>query len=461
MVTRSPSYRDRPLRTAYRGPFSRSTVKVLPPDHFINEAISRPVLETLVQKIDELGLKIISVDPVIMDDLPTLRITSRQTKPEDFDSKIASNIRSILQTRKFYSIKFSEDESKTPQVHPLSPRNYGSLRLPGQSVGIEGVPWGGGTIGGYIAFDDPAMENYRFGMSCHHVLQPTRRECNGEGRMEKISQHLNEIGVLHGPVSWVLKGGDRVVTPAPSDHIDLIEEAIAKIAAFRAEGTSTRSSSEDLSRSPSETLAAKSRERETAEHLKLLRKHDAGWEGQTQKAILKIGDPIPGEEVCKLGRSTNFTSGIVSPALHAIDLGRNGVITTEWAIIGDRNLPFSADGDSGSWVINKEYEVVGMIVGNNGVVSYMTPIKVVIKDIEAATGKAVILHGNQGQTWSKAKEWKPRRFFGLLKGVPSPHWYDQICWFEYARHQPGPRHVIKCNGNLVIPMVVAAYHVAV
>ncbi|KAF3100336.1 hypothetical protein TWF102_005223 [Orbilia oligospora] len=401
MVTRSSYYKDRLLRTAYRAPFSRSNIKALPPDHFLNEATSRPVLETLVQKIDELGLKITSVDPVTMDDLPTLRITSRQTKPEDFDSRIASNIRLIFKTRQFYSIKFSEDENKTSQVHPLSPRNYGPLRLPGQSVGIEGVPWGGGTIGGYIAFDDLGMENYRF---------------------------------------------------------DLIEEATAEIAAFRAEGTSTRNSSEELSRSPSKTLAAKSRERETAEHLKLLRKHDgtfgkvsvtsgyrvdpstgfsidwglvrmptmalaanvymfplAGWGGQTQKAILTVEDPIPGEEVCKLGRSTNFTSGIVSPALHAIDLGRNGVITTEWAIIGDRNLPFSADGDSGSWVINKEYEVVGMIVGNNGVVSYMTPIKVVIKDIEAATGKAVILHGNQGQTWSKAKEWKPRRFFGLLQ----------------------------------------------
>ncbi|KAF3189880.1 hypothetical protein TWF788_009867 [Orbilia oligospora] len=295
-------------------------------------------------------------------------------------------------------------------------------------------------------------------MSCHHVLQPTRRECNGEGRMEKISQHLNEIGVLHGPVSWILKGGDRVVTPAPSDHIDQIEEATAKIAAFRAERTSTRNSSVELSRSPSETLAAKSRERETTAHLKLLRKHHgtfgkvsvtsgyrvdpstgfsidwglvrmpaaslaanicmfplAGWGGQTQKVILTVGDPIPGEEVCKLGRSTNFTSGIVSPALHAVDLGRNGVITTEWAIIGDRNLPFSADGDSGSWVINKEYEVVGMIVGNSGLVSYMTPIKAVIKDIEAVTGKAVILHGNQGQIWGKAKYWKPRSFFGLLK----------------------------------------------
>ncbi|KAK6518740.1 hypothetical protein TWF506_005879 [Arthrobotrys conoides] len=442
MVARSPYYRDRPLRTFYTPPFQPS-IYALPPNNFLSESI-KPIIESLVRRIPKQTLRlVIAVDPVIMDGQPTFQVTFKQPKHDGFETKVSLAIRLALPEKPAYQIVFTEAKRRIFKEPVLSTRNYSAFRFPGQSIGVDGLHWGMGTVGGYIRFTDPDLEDSIFGMTCHHVLQPTRHmDIIDSGCQGIWSQHLNKIGILHEEVKWNMKGTDKIVTPAALDHSNSIQEARKRAAKLYVEASSiTKKPLEKSNQAAGEATIEKriqaAEERlkffqlydcefgkisitsgyqvdpragnsidwglvklsETSEAANICIYPDSGWGGRTERAILTVGDPVPGEEVCKIGRSTNFTSGIVSSALHAIDLERNGIITTEWAIVGDKNLPFSTNGDSGSWVINIRHEVVGMIIGYNGLVSYMTPIKRVIEDIETTTGKKVVLHGNKGQTW--------------------------------------------------------------
>ncbi|KAK6515900.1 hypothetical protein TWF281_004492 [Arthrobotrys megalospora] len=458
MVSKSCYHRNRPTRMSYRV-FWKPAIKALPPNHFLSEAV-RPVLLKIVRKIKDLGLKIVCIDPVIMDGYPTLLITSRQTKPANFDYVIAPAIRSMIQTKQYcYWIEFSTERSDTVPVPLPSFQNYLPGHFPGQSIGVAGVPWSAGTVGGYIRFDDPELQDYCFGMSCHHVLQPTRPAgLTEEAQLQKRSRHLNTVGLPHDTVKWNLKGGDRIVTPALFDHVEQISHLLVKLAELRRIMAGIRRKYAKQRKRAPEDFQMRKAEREDREQIRQMQKRDCtlgkvamtsgyrmdpvtgvsidwglirlqkdaaaenifvfpaeGWSGQLEQYVLDIGDPVSGDEVFKIGRSTKFTTGVVSSALHAIDLDSNGIFTNEWAVIGDRKHSFSCEGDSGSWVINKRFELVGMLVGSNGVVSYMTPIKTVIGDIETATGKKVILQGDIGKSWQRNREGGQWGFGGFRK----------------------------------------------
>lgn len=69
-------------------------------------------------------------------------------------------------------------------------------------------------------------------------------------------------------------------------------------------------------------------------------------------------------------------------------------MTDEHVIVAPRgSSQFSELGDSGAWIITSIGEVTGMIwgAGPRGQ-CYFTPIGLIIKDIEKATGKEVILY---------------------------------------------------------------------
>jgi len=75
--------------------------------------------------------------------------------------------------------------------------------------------------------------------------------------------------------------------------------------------------------------------------------------------------------------------------------------TSEWAAYGtDLNTwpcghPISMPGDSGSWIINSEGDLIAMLWGGETAVDvcYVTPIEEVIKDIEEQTDCIVVLPG--------------------------------------------------------------------
>ncbi|KAK6331352.1 hypothetical protein TWF730_004433 [Orbilia blumenaviensis] len=454
MVSKSCYHRDRRVRVSYRVPYWKPDIRALPPNHFLDEAV-RPVIRKIARRLDILGLKVLCIDPVMMDNCPTILITSRRQKPQDFDFIIAPAIRSMVQTRRFYCIEFS---AETPQVlskRVLSFSTYLPVRLPGQSIGVAGIPWSAGTVGGLIQFDDPNMVNYCFAMSCHHILQPTRPPFQtGDSHVQKNSRHLNTIGLLHKAVPWKLKGTSRIVMPALFDRADQLEDlGLQRIALHNRIASAKHNYSKDKIRRPEDFKMTKIERKDDARLIQLQRRDctfgkiaitsgyridpqtggsidwglvrlpkntavgntfifpGEGWGGKLETIVIDVSEPIPGEEVGKIGCSTGFTTGVISSTVHCVDLDCNGVYTKEWAVVGHRNHPFSADGDSGSWVINKKSEVVGVIIGNNGVISYMSPMNAVIEDIQAVTGRKVVLHGAIGETWriqgNKDKKWLP------------------------------------------------------
>ena len=106
----------------------------------------------------------------------------------------------------------------------------------------------------------------------------------------------------------------------------------------------------------------------------------------------------------KIGRSTGLTRGLYSHIESDVQItlprnsshreGHNPPVrhTQEFMMVGEDGQRFSGSGDSGSWVFNFFGSLTGLIWGSsadNG--SYVTPIWLVIKDIEERTGMKVEL----------------------------------------------------------------------
>ncbi|KAK6342377.1 hypothetical protein TWF718_007777 [Orbilia javanica] len=450
MVSRSIYFSSRPVRTSYTIPYWRPTITPLPLTHPLTASLN-PTLQRLGPEISYLGLKVISLNLVIQNSIPTLLITSDSPKPQNFETFICPAIREILGVKRFYAIEYYfDDRTKYIDRCRSHYRNYESIRLPGQSIGVEGIPWGTGTVGGFIQFDHPSMKNQSFGLSCHHVLQPTRPATAPKALIDQRLRHLNKKEVLHSAVRWKSrlrsKGRARVVSPASCDHRNFIHKAKLAHKKLKDEISAAKNQYwREYNQEPDDAEVRKL-ERASAENIKELEERDCSfgkvlvtsgykihpetggsidwglikmrkniltanvlvcksplWKRFPEAKILSIGPLIPGQEVCKLGRSTDLTYGTVSTSLHIIDFDNNNLFTKERAIIGKHGYPFAMGGDSGSWVINKDFQVVGMLVGhsNAGVIAFVTPMEVIIKDIEAITKKKVILYGDFAGSWGK------------------------------------------------------------
>jgi len=99
---------------------------------------------------------------------------------------------------------------------------------------------------------------------------------------------------------------------------------------------------------------------------------------------------VAGDWVLKRGRTTENTHGEVNAVSREVKWEQKGkAVSYELDIVGIGG-DFGDRGDSGSWVINSKFELVGMLIamdsgasGNHGIV---TPIGSLLKDIEARTG---------------------------------------------------------------------------
>ncbi|QKX54214.1 uncharacterized protein TRUGW13939_01299 [Talaromyces rugulosus] len=104
-----------------------------------------------------------------------------------------------------------------------------------------------------------------------------------------------------------------------------------------------------------------------------------------------------GAKVCKMG-SSGVTEEVVNTVPSYMRFGETEhtiPIAIEWAVIPTMKYKnFSEPGDSGAWVVDRlGNHLVGMVLGRNSClgVSYVTPIREVIEDIENLTNKTVIL----------------------------------------------------------------------
>lgn len=98
----------------------------------------------------------------------------------------------------------------------------------------------------------------------------------------------------------------------------------------------------------------------------------------------------------KKGARTGLTDGVynlIEPVVKIEIPGGKTRTTSEHCIIGRASAPgpFSKNGDSGSWIMDEECRLVGLLWGGSNSVAYFTPIGLVLADIEARIGWRVEL----------------------------------------------------------------------
>ncbi|KAK6540572.1 hypothetical protein TWF694_009363 [Orbilia ellipsospora] len=412
------------------------------PGHFLAKALD-PIMFEVMDFLIEAAIDLAAVDLVMRDDVPTIQITGA-LKPSNFDKDIVPNLRDMLDNRivsetgcvgNEYEIMFMtgsiERETTAPADH------YRKAGLPGQSVGVQGIGWSTGTIGGYMLPKNPELLGQCFALSCHHVLLPTNKSASSEeAKGVQVPFYLKVVQKYHKGVSWKLPSEVIVESPSLGDHQATLErseaaeseakDALAELKEKEVFGSQTTRKSKsfwkiilDNLQQTSKRLQVFDRKFGTVIATSGYRVHPtmgvsldwgiirvvnsrAGknimkpankgtwmfWDAFANREIMitDIADPAFGEEVYKVGRSGE-SYGVINGITDGVNLPGNGRLTREWTIIGNAKKEFSLPGDSGSFIINRHLQLVGMIIGGRDELSYFTPIKIILQDIEQQTGK--------------------------------------------------------------------------
>ncbi|KAK6519067.1 hypothetical protein TWF281_003756 [Arthrobotrys megalospora] len=335
--------------------------------------------------------------------------------------------------------------SKVNKGAALEGSEYGGTQSCGAGIGVKGVSWSAGTVGGY--FESETGEIY--GLSCHHVLLPTKgplREPpnlnNDEASARKgYPEYLDTIGVYHSAFEQ-RDGAIEVVQPPCGDHIDTILElqALKKEAEKGLEALTAKYNVLNIQAPKGKFDNWQATIEESCKRLAEIEKYDrtfgvvvassgykidpmtkhsidwalfrisenrtvwnmipgvdaekrrGSWNGlsTSQRVCNGIADPVEDESVFKIGRKTGPTFGIISGVRDGVNLKENLGKTKEWCVVGRNGTEFAAAGDSGSLVFNEKFQVVGILTAgcdNQGRLTYITPIKLVLADIEKATGE--------------------------------------------------------------------------
>ncbi|EPS43330.1 hypothetical protein H072_2684 [Dactylellina haptotyla CBS 200.50] len=419
----------------YRGHIP--VITALNPGNFLGEAL-RPILFKVMDFLSEVGVDFGAVDVIAIDGLPTLHITG-SSKPENFEDEIIPILREMLRVDGEYMIRYGVGAVRRGSVLSLS--EYRRASRPGQSVGVQGIGWSSGTMGGFLVGKKPELQGHCFGMSCHHVLLPTKKSATAEEEEGiLVPVHLKPLNMVHKALGWNFSSEVIVESPSLGDHRDTISNL----------KTSRRDAEQELEKLEEKFKVTKERISTTRrsfwqgliadaqQQLKKLEVFDrkAGvviatsgykvdpqtrmtldwglvkmannktwknivtpvtratgkwhiWAAYPDYKITDIGDPAEGDEVFKVGRSGE-SYGVISCIPHGINLMENGTTTSEWTIVGHKNREFAEGGDSGSWVLNTKGELVGMVFAENEDLhlAYLTPIKLILEDIKRQTGKA-------------------------------------------------------------------------
>ena len=103
-------------------------------------------------------------------------------------------------------------------------------------------------------------------------------------------------------------------------------------------------------------------------------------------------------KISKHGRTTELTQGRVNPAESYVRFEGTQfeTISMETLVVSSsRMVPFSAEGDSGSWVLDNAGSLVGMLWGGftSREGTFVTPITAITENIARQTGYSVRLPG--------------------------------------------------------------------
>ncbi|KAK6513915.1 hypothetical protein TWF506_008345 [Arthrobotrys conoides] len=281
------------------------------------------------------------------------------------------------------------DVQKEAILEVLGDEYYSGIQPCGASIGVKGVSWSAGTVGGY--FESEAGDIY--GITCHHVLLPTRKrsisensESEIEAEMVQYPKYLDTIGLHHS--AFDPKDGDiEVAQPPCGDHTDTINRYRAQIistesrlealkAKYEALGVPvpdkqeeswTELAAEYANRLATiisydrnfGTLAASSGYRIDPElkHsidwalfkisdgklvLNMIRavereKGQSFWSGRFKGYRTKlqgIADPVEDKNVFKIGRGTGITFGVISGIRSGVYFKENPGVNEKFQVVG-------------------------------------------------------------------------------------------------------------------------------
>ncbi|KAF3092991.1 hypothetical protein TWF569_009424 [Orbilia oligospora] len=134
-------------------------------------------------------------------------------------NEIITELRDLLPADIFSHIKFLE--SRVAKGAALDSTDYVELTECGACIGIAGVWWSAGTVGGYLTTDN---EEEVYGITCHHALLPTKTNANPKDTVKSAIEYpnfLDNVDAIHGAISpGALKL--KVVQPPCGYHGDTI-----------------------------------------------------------------------------------------------------------------------------------------------------------------------------------------------------------------------------------------------
>ncbi|KAK6356055.1 hypothetical protein TWF718_000429 [Orbilia javanica] len=276
--------------------------------------------------------------------------------------------------RVFTNIIFSQ--AKVKKGAALRASEYNNRQSCGVGIGVRGVSWSAGTVGGY--FESETGELY--GLTCHHVLLPTAKhqvleiEELGQSVTKEYPEYLDVVG-LHHPAFKPEDGAIEVVQPPCSDHSETLltlqnslKRAEERLGALKAKyevlgipvpenkaevwQSVARDKSRQLTTAQSynrtfgsvicssgykvdlETkasidwgLSEISRDRSVLNMVASVdaERRQGSWEGLSEDRIDFNGtaDPVEGESVFKIGRKTGPTFGVINGTKDGVNLRGN------------------------------------------------------------------------------------------------------------------------------------------
>ncbi|KAK6343776.1 hypothetical protein TWF696_007438 [Orbilia brochopaga] len=384
----------------------------------------------------------------VLDNLPAVAIGFEKNGIQDWDTEthIIKKLRAEVLPKEIFPL-VELFETKVRKGSCLGAGDYSRIATCGASIGVGGLSWSAGTVGGFLE-DEAEIDGGIYGLTCHHVLLPTkasdpRDDPKRQGRETGIDYpaFLDKEDLAHPAV---VPSSDKltaitVVQPACGAHLDTVEawegqktsleEHLIKVRK-KYEMSHTIASEKTVNHLEIQILDV-SRELEKisdfARHFGTVvatsgyevdsdSRHSLDWGlfrlsddrygmNELKKSIpgavwksfkpgqglRGIADPVEGEEVAKIGAKTNLTFGRINGVKDTVNIRENGMETREICVVSrGRGRPFSEHGDSGSFVFNTKFEVVGMITAGcelSDRLTYITPIRLVLKDIERKLGK--------------------------------------------------------------------------
>ncbi|KAI9765037.1 MAG: hypothetical protein M1840_007862 [Geoglossum simile] len=304
--------------------------------------------------------------------------------------------------------------------------NHSKTLEGGHSGTLEGDH--SGTLGGYFELRQEGQQPMRVGVTCHHVV------VGGSANLSCISPNSNRIIGICSPSATDYEENENDATSDLKWHKDQVQdiknrasEGLAsnaelyllpnKEALITAEKASLEASG-SFNTHLGHVFASSGFRRKQEEPAEkgcsldwALIKVDQGRLGNNrlpEGVFSQFSCPNPpyitqtiamdiGDRAVKWGRSTKSTAGTFSSIQSHVNLPDSDGPSTEWCFVGRDGREFGNRGDSGAFVLSRDGDLGGIIIGGSDdgpggfVLTYVTPIAEVLNDIENQLGCSVDL----------------------------------------------------------------------